>query len=129
MSKAFDTINHDILLKILNNLGIRGIANLWFKSYLSDRNQYMVINDVTSSMEKIAYGVPQGSILGPILFLIYVNDISNSCELNILSFADDTTASFSESDATLLYQKVNLELAKLNDWFCANKLSLNAKKN
>ena len=128
LSKAFDTINHDILLKKLNNLGIRGIANLWFKSYLSDRNQYMVINDVRSSMEKIACGVPQGSILGPILFLIYVNDISNSCELNILSFADDTTASFSESDVTLLYQKVNLELAKLNDWFCANKLSLNAKK-
>ena len=128
LSKAFDNINHDILLKKLNNLGIRGIANLWFKSYLSDRNQYMVINDVTSSMEKIACGVPQGSILGPILFLIYVNDISNSCELNILSFADDTTASFSESDVTLLCQKVNLELAKLNDWFCANKLSLNAKK-
>ena len=88
----------------------------------------MVINDVTSSMEKIACDVPQGPILGPILFLIYVNDISNSCELNILSFADDTTASFSESDVTLLYQKVNLELAKLYDWFCANKLSLNANK-
>ena len=66
--------------------------------------------------------------MGPIIFLIYVNDTSNSCELNILGFADDSTASLSESDVTLLYQKVNLELAKLNDWFCANKLSLNATK-
>ena len=69
-----------------------------------------------------------GVNIGPILFLMYLNDISNSCELTILSFTDDTTASFSESDVTLLYKKVNLELAKLNDWFCENKLSLNAKQ-
>ena len=82
----------------------------------------------TSPLEDIISGVPQGSILGPILFLVYVNDISNSTSLNILSFADDTTASLSSHDVAQLYNKTNDELKKLNDWFCANKLSLNAKK-
>ena len=122
------------MLSKLENLGIRGVVNAWFKSYLSERKQYMEFHNITSPLEDIISGVPQGSILGPILFLVCVNDISNSTSLNILSFADDTTASFSsicygiKHDVTQLYNKTNDELKKLNDWFCANTLSLNAKK-
>ena len=98
LSKAFDTISHSILLSKLDNLGIRGVANAWFKSYQSERKQYMEFHNITSPLEDIISGVPRGSILGPILFLVYVNDISNSTSLNILSFVDDTTASFSSHD-------------------------------
>ena len=128
LSKAFDTIRHDILLHKLDNLGIRGVANAWFKSYLTDRNQYMDLYNIKSSLADITCGVPQGSILGPILFLIYMNDISNSTNLHILSFADDTTVTMSSPDVFGLYAIMNMELEKLNDWFRANRLCLNVKK-
>ena len=105
----FDTISHNILLSKLDNLGIRGVANAWFKSYLSERKQYMEFHNITSPLEDLISVVPQGSILGPILFLVYVNDISNSTSLNILSFADNTTARFSSHDVAQLYSKTNDE--------------------
>ena len=78
LQKAFDTFNHDILLSKLNHYGIRGIAFNWFKSYLSDRTQYATINKERSVIQTIKYGIAQGSILGPLLFLIYINDLNRS---------------------------------------------------
>jgi hypothetical protein len=128
LSKAFDVISHNILLQKLNLYGIQGIANQWFESYLSDRSQFIELENVHSSHLPVRCGVPQGSILGPILYLIYVNDIYNSCEGNIVSFADDTTLFMSNSDVTQLFSEVNTQINNLFNWFCANKLSLNANK-
>jgi retron-type reverse transcriptase len=91
LSKAFDVIDHKILLHKLEAYGIRGIPNKWIENYLSNRQQYVQFENSKSSCQPINCGVPQGSILGPLLYLIYVNDIKNSCTSNILSFADDTT--------------------------------------
>jgi len=128
LSKAFDTISHDILLNKLDNLGIRGVANSWFKSYLSHRKQYMELDSIKSIFETLTCAVPQGSILGPILFLVYVNDICNSTNLNIFSFADDTTITASSNDIVDLYNTMNNELKSLDHWFRANRLCLNVKK-
>ena len=98
LSQAFDTTNHDVLLYKLCHYGIRGISNKWFSSYLSNRKQYIEMNECKSPVITLTHGVPQGSILGPVLFLIYINDISNSTSLNLLSFADDTTIYHSECD-------------------------------
>ncbi len=128
LSKAFDVINHDILLRKMNTYGIRGIANDWFRSYLSARQQFVEIDGIKSQMAPISIGVPQGSILGPLLYLVYVNDIGNSCKGNILSFADDTTIYTSHSDLNELYIDANRQTNDLYQWFCSNKLSLNANK-
>ena len=125
---AKDVINHDILLRKLKCYGIRGVVNSWFESYLSSRMQFVEMDNCRSSRIPIKCGVPQGSILGPLLYLIYVNDISNSCNGNILSFADDTTLLMSNSHLQTLYAQVNQEINNLFTWFCANKLSLNANK-
>jgi len=128
-SKAFDTVNHSILLKKLSHLGIRGIALDWFRSYLTNRKQYVSISGGQSSESYIRLGVPQGSVLGPVLFLLYINDMCNcSRKLNFVHFADDTTAFRSGVDIDRLVQDVNTELVALNDWLCCNRLSLNLNK-
>ena len=126
--KAFDTINHDVLLYKLCHYGIRGISNKWFSSYLSNRKQYIEMNECKSPVITLTHGVPQGSILGPVLFLIYINDISNSTSLNLLSFADDTTIYHSDCDIDNLTLTLNHELKNIYNWLCANKLCLNVKK-
>lgn len=91
-TKAFDTISHNILLEKLYNYGIRGKAHSWFRSYLLNRKQYTSFNNTSSSCNVISCGVPQGSILGPVLFLLYINDITRCTDkVKFLLYADDTT--------------------------------------
>ena len=129
LSKAFDTIDHHILLQKLYLYGIRGLPLQWFHSYLSNRKQYVVVDGVESRQLDVNLGVPQGSVLGPLLFLIYVNDIVNSSNLLKFSlFADDTVVLYSHKNVTTLVSTINQELQMLNDWFKCNKLFLNFKK-
>ena len=128
LSKAFDVISHKIILQKLNFYGLRGVVNDWFSSYLTNRTQYVEINNNKSGVEYIKCGMPQGSILGPLLYLLYVNDISKSTQGHILSFADDTSMYISDSNIENLYRRANIAMDDLYDWFCANRLSLNPKK-
>ena len=129
LKKAFDTINHSILLKKLNHYGIRGIINDWFSSYLLGRSQVTEIDSNLSTINKISCGVPQGSVLGPLLFLIYINDFHNSSEkLSFYLFADDTNLLYADKNLKSLEKTVNNELVRVSDWLNANKLTLNAKK-
>ena len=129
LEKAFDTVNHKILLSKLDHYGIRGVANEWFSSYLSNRTQSVCVNGVSSSPLPITCGVPQGSILGPLLFLLYINDMNLAVESSkIFHFADDTNLLCSSRNLKTLKQNMNKDLKLLYDWLCANRLSLNVKK-
>ena len=130
LSKAFDTVDHSILLKKLELYGITDRNHGWLKSYLSNRRQFVQINEKEkTSLETISCGVPQGSILGPLLFLLYVNDLKNASNiLDPIMFADDTNLFFTHKDIRYLFQIVNQELENINQWFVSNKLSLNIKK-
>lgn len=129
LCKAFDTVNHDILISKLDCYGIRGIAKDWFCSYLSNRKQYVYIGDIISNCKNINYGVPQGSVLGPLLFLLYINDFQNCSNLTDFHlFADDTNLFYADESISNLEITVNNELKKINTWFCANRLSLNVDK-
>ena len=107
LQKAFDTVNHSILLKKLEHYGVRGTALSWFSSYLSDRKQYVSVNGHTSDHLKILCGVPQGSVLGSFLFLIYINDLPNVSKLlSFYLFADDTNIYYIKSQDLVHLQKV-----------------------
>jgi hypothetical protein len=129
LQKAFDTVNHDILIRKLEHYGLRGVALSWISSYLKNRTQYVDIDNISSEKLFVECGVPQGSVLGPKLFLLYINDITKVSDLlRFILFADDTTILYSDSDLANLVLTVNQELSKLCAWFASNKLSLNIAK-
>ena len=129
LSKAFDTIDHNILIHKLRTYGVRGNALSWFEDYLHDRSQYVTYKSSNSRSFAVKCGVPQGSVLGPLLFLIYINDITFSAPLlTYILFADDTNVLFSHRDLDTLITTLNSELVKLSRWFKSNKLSLNINK-
>lgn len=129
LSKAFDTIDHNILIDKLNYFGIAGVANTWFKSYLENRSQFVQINHTKSKELRVRCGVPQGSILGPLLFIMYINDITHVSKMaDLILFADDSNLFVSDKHVDKLVTLANNELAQLSKWFKLNKLSLNVKK-
>ena len=128
LTKAFDTVNHSILFYELKHYGIRGIINNFFGSFLSNRNQYVTINNTNSSLKSIDIGVPQGSILGPLLFLIYINDIPNSVKCTPPLFADDTCLLMGAPSTTILEKQLKDDLNNICNWISANNLTLNSKK-
>ena len=137
LSKALNTLNHDILLTKLRYYGIEGVALNWFQSYLTKRTQYVQYNDTSSSIREIETGVPQGSILGPLLFIIYMNDFHTvSQKFTFILYADDTTLISplcwfihrSQSDMDYVSTMINMELSEISDWLAVNKLSLNTAK-
>jgi len=129
LSKAFDSLDHSILLDKLAHYGIRGLPLNWFKSYLDNRKQYIHISKTDSEPMNISHGVPQGSILGPLLFIIYVNDLPTNCKnCTTLLFADDTNLLFVSKDLPTLIPVINSSLSNISKWFSSNKLSLNVNK-
>ena len=128
LTKAFDTVQHKILLTKLNHYGIRGVVKNFFESYLTNRSQAVIIHDNHSSKSNIDIGVPQGSSLGPLLFLLYINDLPNCISGTPRLFADDTCILVKANTSNELKYYLNYELEKTNDWIVANKLTLNAAK-
>ena len=113
----------------MEHYGIRGVVLEWFRSYLSNRKQYVYLNGEPSQLENITFGVPQGSVLGPLLFLIYINDLPRFSEvLHFYLFADNTNIYYEAESIDELEKIINKELKKLYTWLIVNRLSLNIKK-
>ena len=129
LSKVFDTLEHKVLLKKLEIYGIRGSLLDWFESYLHQRKLMAKCNNTLSQEYNVSYGTPQGSILGPLLFIIFCNDLNlHLTFLTCIQFADDTTLYCSEKSLRLIESNFNHDIEIIYDWFCANKLTLNASK-
>ena len=129
LKKAFDTVDHDILCKKLDVYGVQQRELSWFRSYLSNRKQFCRVNGVDSNFGEIEVGVPQGSCLGPLLFLIYINDLPQAVQdSSVTMYADDTSLCYQSHDLTQLNEDINSDPKKLVTWLEGNKLSLNVAK-
>ena len=129
LCKAFDTVDHNILLSKMHHYGIRGVVYNLFKSYLTNRVQYTSINNHKSKLQHLNCGVPQGSVLGPLLFLLYINDIAKCCNTGMFRvFADDTGIFCQGKDIIALINTARDILTKIDEWFSSNKLTLNVDK-
>jgi len=128
LKSAFDTIDHTILTKKLDHYGIRGNFLSLLISYLTGRKQYIKSGEIESSLLSVICGVPQGSVLGPLLFILYINDMTNSSNLETSLYADDAAMLLADTNLKHLQRKINNELSTLNEWFISNKLTLNLTK-
>ena len=128
LKKAFDTINHSLLINKLKQCGISGSCLKWFISYLSNRSQAVNISSTMSDFKDVNIGIPQGSILGPLLFIIFVNSLPNSVNCKTIMYADDTTLICSSNDAATLQAELNGNLSNVASWLNENNLTLNIKK-
>ena len=128
LKKAFDTCNHNILFSKLRKYGIMGTELEWFKSYLKNCKQFVSIKNKSSPLLDILLGVPQGSILGPLLFLLYINDLPLSSRFLALLFADDTTLLYTHDNLKILEETVNNEFRKICDYFRSNRMVLHPDK-
>ena len=127
--KAFDTVDHNILLQKLDRYGISGNINKWFGSYLKDRKQLVSILGYDSQLRTLTHGVPQGSVLGPLLFLLFINDLHKAIQFSkVYHFADDTNLLLVGDSIKALQKKMNVDLKNLYRWLLANKISLNVAK-
>ena len=127
--KAFDTVNHYILLKKVHAMGLRGNVEKWLKNYLTNRKQCTVANNIVSDLKNITCGVPQGSVCGPLLFLLYINDLPKILNYSQVSlYADDTVIYISNSDVNLAANLLQHDLNSLQNWCEMNKLTINCKK-
>ena len=124
LQKAFDTINHGILLEKMAYLGFSNSVITWFSSYLENRSFVVNIDNSFSTPGKLMCGVPQGSILGPLLFLLYVNDMQQAVSCDLLLYADDTCLIFTGRDTKTIENQLNGDFNSLCDWFVDNKLSI-----
>ena len=129
MQKAFNTVNHTILLKKLEHYGVRGHVLKWFHSYLTNRKQFTRVDNTDSDIREISYGVPQGSVLGPLLFLIYINDLNKTIKFSFIRhFTDDTNILYTNKSLRKINQRINFDLKNIVHWLRANRIALNASK-
>ncbi len=128
LQKAFDTVDHYIMCDKLAAIGVNSSSVEWFRSYLTCRTQVVSVNGVLSSSMNITCGVPQGSILGPLLFLIYVNDMEISVKCKLLLYADDSALLVSGKDILSIQQELSFNLQSVSHWLVDNKLSLHLGK-
>ena len=129
LQKAFDTVNHAVLIRKLYNYGMSTSVIKWFESYLYDRRHITIINGIKSNERQVTCGIPQGSILGPLLFILYINDLpKHVSNVKVSMYADDTALYYNSNDINDIVVKMNRDLKNVRKWLVRNKLSLNVKK-